>query len=368
MREYSSHCGEPLPNVTLHFLLADRVLDGRGARSGSAPFSIRDPAALNAFRQGALGPDMGYFPGGHRFLSDLAHCVRSGDLCRALMETARTRLERAFAAGWLTHVLGDALIHPWVGRGVGALREGDPHHFVSGDRDPVGHLRVETGLDAFYSHRFPDVRRQVTAPVFNGASVAFLARAFRVTYGVRFDRPLLLASHHTTARMSARALHTIGVLGDAQAARSRSRLIRAARRGLEKVGDSLRRGTGQDLMLLALLTPVPPAEWLLEGVEEVLEGFSSRFRECWETGGATLENRNLDTGEPDRDCLDHGGRLMALGVLARCGGAASTPPSWDPEGEGVGRYPGAAAPWAPPARTLASVPHPATRAPATAPR
>lgn len=75
-----------MPGVAVHFVLADRVL-GRWRSAGStlpAPFDVDDPASLNAFYHGAVGPDHGYFPGGHSVLSDLAHCVRPAGLARRL--------------------------------------------------------------------------------------------------------------------------------------------------------------------------------------------------------------------------------------------------------------------------------------------
>lgn len=158
-----------MPNVTLHLVLADRVLEEWRRSPCGAPFPTGDGPAVNAFRQGALGPDLGYFPGGHRFLSDLAHCVRSADLARALLHGAGSPRETAFAWGWVTHVLADQAIHPWVGKGVGELRSGGRRDlFVSGDEDPSGHVRVETGLDAWYSARFPELRWWRPDPVFHG--------------------------------------------------------------------------------------------------------------------------------------------------------------------------------------------------------
>ncbi|MFO8175183.1 MAG: hypothetical protein R6T96_12930, partial [Longimicrobiales bacterium] len=66
-----------MPSVTLHLVLADRVLDQWQASPSTAPFDPFDTDLQNAFHQGAVGPDLGYFPGGHRFLSDLSHLVRT---------------------------------------------------------------------------------------------------------------------------------------------------------------------------------------------------------------------------------------------------------------------------------------------------
>src|SRR5688500_15063891 len=138
-----------MPGITLHFLLANRVLDrwrsaGPGSAGGKspderAPFDPHCPRDCNAFLHGALGPDFGYMPGGHRLLSELAHRVRTGELAGRLIRSARTSLERAFAWGWLTHVLADRQIHPLIGRGVGELVHGCRRTFVAGSDDLDSH-------------------------------------------------------------------------------------------------------------------------------------------------------------------------------------------------------------------------------------
>lgn len=309
-----------MPNVTLHLVLADRVLEGWRQAPSTAPFSPRDPIAVNAFRQGALGPDLGYFPGGHRFLSDLAHCVRAADLCRALLAGARSSRDVAFAWGWATHVLADQAIHPWVGRGVGELHTGRRDLFVAADRDPAGHVRVETGVDAWYAVRHPLMRWWTPDPVFDGGSVDFLARAYRETYDLQVDPTLLLTSHLAVTRMSVQAVRTIAVLGDAlRWEEGGDGVARMARGALDGVRRCLGWATGRESLLLALLTPVPPSPWLLEGVDAVSEGFVRRFQRHVGAGGALLENRNLDTGSPD-GTEEHRGTAEALRVLQECGG------------------------------------------------
>lgn len=121
-----------MPSVTLHLVLADRVLDRWLDAPQKAPFDPNNPLFVNAFCQGAFGPDLGYFPGGRKLLSELSHLVRSGDLSRTLVRSARTQLERAFSWGWVTHVLPDQAIHPHLGRAVGEFLYGDPEIFVDG--------------------------------------------------------------------------------------------------------------------------------------------------------------------------------------------------------------------------------------------
>ena len=77
-----------MPSVTLHLVLADRILERWLDVPQEAPFDPTNPTYVNAFHQGAIGPDLGYFPGGHKLLSELSHMVRSGDLTRSLARRA----------------------------------------------------------------------------------------------------------------------------------------------------------------------------------------------------------------------------------------------------------------------------------------
>src|SRR5215210_5190644 len=52
---------------------------------------------------GAIIQDMGYYPFGSKFFSDLTHYVRSGDFIEALLAEAQDINEYAFALGALAH-------------------------------------------------------------------------------------------------------------------------------------------------------------------------------------------------------------------------------------------------------------------------
>src|SRR5688572_15377035 len=56
---------------------------------------------------GAISQDMGYYPFGSRFFTDLAHYVRSGDFIEALIDESRDLNEYAFALGALAHYAAD---------------------------------------------------------------------------------------------------------------------------------------------------------------------------------------------------------------------------------------------------------------------
>lgn len=306
-----------MPGVTLHLLLADRVLEHWRGKTSPAPFDTRDPALINAFHQGALGPDLGYFPGGHRFLSDLSHLVRSADLTRELVDSSSSPWEIAFSWGWVTHFQADLAIHPLVGRGVGEFLYGSREIFVDGSSNETAHLRVEVGLDAFYSHLFPTIRGHRMAPVFHGASIRFLANAYRRIYRIHLDPTLFLSSHLAAVRLSAQALRSIGLMSTALLIRPISRSMAGAQWFIRRTLLAVRGGLGRESLLLAYLNPIPPAEWLVEAVGEIAESFAERFHSHFESGLEELANFNLDTGGIEDLEGAHRGTRMTIQTLNR---------------------------------------------------
>ena len=308
-----------MPSVTLHLVLADRVLERWLDTPQEAPFDPNHPSNTNAFFQGAFGPDLGYFPGGYPLLSELSHFVQSGDLARALLHRAHTPAERAFAWGWVTHVLADQQVHPLVGRAVGEFLYGDRNLFADGARHPAAHVQVETGLDAFFSGMFPNVRGRRMAPVFDVESIGFLQGAYRDVYGITVDSSVFLASHLAVARKSCQGLMTIGVLSAASTVHSDSAPGASARWLARKVLAIVKLGLGRHPLAKAFLSPTPPAEWLIEGVEKVLEGFPDAFDQHYRTGLRELENFNLDTGGVQEETPMHTGTVRVLESLAKEG-------------------------------------------------
>jgi len=100
---------------------------------------------------GAIIQDMGYYPFGHKFVSDLAHYVRSGDLILNLLAEATDLNEYAFALGALAHHASDnfghrvavnksvPIIYPKLKRKFGNI--------VTYADNPVSHLKVEFSFD-----------------------------------------------------------------------------------------------------------------------------------------------------------------------------------------------------------------------------
>src|SRR5947208_16920871 len=69
--------------------------------------NFRNPQAQAYAYGGAIIQDMGYYPYGSPFFSDLTHYVRSGDFIQALLRDAKDVNEYAFAIGALAHYAAD---------------------------------------------------------------------------------------------------------------------------------------------------------------------------------------------------------------------------------------------------------------------
>ena len=137
---------------------------------------------------GAIIQDMGYYPFGSKFYTDLVHYVRSGDFVEALLAESQDINEYAFALGSLAHYAADNTGHPVaVNPAVPVLfpklraRFGNRVTYVE---DPTAHLKTEFGFDVL------QLARGRYAPEsyhdFIGFKVAqpLLERAFKKTYGI----------------------------------------------------------------------------------------------------------------------------------------------------------------------------------------
>jgi hypothetical protein len=137
---------------------------------------------------GAIIQDMGYYPFGSKFYTDLAHYVRSGDFIEVMLAEAKDLNEYAFALGTLAHYAADNNGHPiGVNRAVPLVypelqaKYGNEVTYVE---DPAAHLKTEFGFDVI------QVARGKYAPDsyhdFIGFKVSkeLLERAFLKTYNL----------------------------------------------------------------------------------------------------------------------------------------------------------------------------------------
>ena len=100
---------------------------------------------------GAIIQDMGYYPFGNSYFSDLAHYVRSGYFVLALIEESRDLNEYAFALGALAHYAADASGHPLATNRAVAMMYPDLAKkygpIVTYEEKPSAHMKVEFGFD-----------------------------------------------------------------------------------------------------------------------------------------------------------------------------------------------------------------------------
>jgi len=134
--------------------------------------------------------------------SDLAHYVRSADLARALVDRAEAPIDVAFAWGWVTHHLGDTLIHPLVNRGAGALVHGDRERPLSFEDDPIAHIRVEIGLDAAFRRRPLDITPVRLRRLDSDRWIDLLRAAYREVYGLEVDPAALDRADRAVVRLT----------------------------------------------------------------------------------------------------------------------------------------------------------------------
>jgi hypothetical protein len=137
---------------------------------------------------GSIVQDMGYYPYGNPFFSELTHYVRSGDFILALLRDSKDLDEYAFALGSLAHYAADNNGHRMAtNRAVPILypklkkKYGDS---VSYEEDPLAHAKTEFGFDVL------EVAQESYAPDgyhdFIGFEVSqpVLNQAFQETYGL----------------------------------------------------------------------------------------------------------------------------------------------------------------------------------------
>jgi hypothetical protein len=99
---------------------------------------------------GSLIADMGYYPFGNQYFSDLLHYVRSGDFPVQLLKDASNLNDYAFALGALSHYAADNSGHPTINRVVAIefpkLEKKYGNEVTYAD-DPKAHIRTEFGFD-----------------------------------------------------------------------------------------------------------------------------------------------------------------------------------------------------------------------------
>lgn len=277
---------------------------------------------------GAIIQDLGYYPHGSKFFSELTHYLRSGDFIQALLRDAQDLYEYAFALGALAHYAADNEGHRLaVNRAVPVLypklqkKHGD---VVTYEEDPAAHLKTEFGFDVlqvaqgrFASDAYHD---------FIGFEVAqpLLDRVFRENYGLELasvldNEPQAIGSYrHAISSTIPKATRVAWALKKNEIQRdlptmTRKRfLYNISRASYEKNwGRNYRAPTAGEKFLaflfrlipkkgplkaLALRTPTPQTEqWFEQSFNATLAEYRRLLSE-WDQGRLVLINDNFDVG------------------------------------------------------------------------
>jgi hypothetical protein len=278
---------------------------------------------------GAIIQDMGYYPYGSPFFSDLTHYIRSGDFIQALLRNAKDLNEYAFAVGAMAHYAADNDGHRiGTNRAVPILypslrkKYGDSVSFEDGK---LAHVKTEFGFDVL------EIARERYAPDsyhdFIGFEVsrAVLEQAFQETYGLELKEVLVSEDHalnsyrHDVSKLIPKAtriawhLKQDEIKDDLPDATRRRFLYNLSRSNYEREWgkDYHKPSLGErflaflykllpkfgPLKVLQFKTPTPETERMFEAsFNATLE----RYRKLLESardGSVELPNNNFDVGE-----------------------------------------------------------------------
>jgi hypothetical protein len=278
---------------------------------------------------GCIIQDLGYYPFGSKFFSNLTHYVRSGDFVLNLIRDSQDLTEYAFALGALSHYAADSNGHPMaVNRAVPMfypklrLKFGNVVTYAD---DPFSHARTEFAFDVFQAAK----GRYASAAFksFIGFEVAkpLLDRAFQDTYGIRLenvfmDVDLAIGSYRRAVGSILPAMTRVAwqlkkqeIRKDAPSVTRKNFLYNISRSSYEKNwGASYSRPGIRSKFLAALFRIVPKAgplrplsfKRLTPETEKLyMDSFNStidRYRELLSeqnAGGLKLPNDNLDVGD-----------------------------------------------------------------------
>jgi len=154
------------------------------------PRATRDEVAqARAYAYGgAVIQDLGYYPFGSHFFSNLLHYTRSGDFVEALIRESRDVNEYAFALGALAHYTADNVGHPAaVNRAVALMypklraEHGDSVTYAD---SPAIHVLVEFSFDVVQAANGGYVSDMYRSFVGFQVAKPVLERAFLAVYGL----------------------------------------------------------------------------------------------------------------------------------------------------------------------------------------
>jgi len=280
---------------------------------------------------GAIIQDLGYYPHGSHFFSDLTHYCRSGDFILALLRDSKDLNGYAFALGALSHYAADndghaigtnlsvPILYPKLQKKYGDV--------VTYEQNPLAHVKTEFGFDVLEVARgryAPDsyhdfIGFEVDAPL--------LEQAFRETYGLDLKVVLpneekALGSYRRSvsklipqATRIAWTLKKNDIQKDEPSVTKRKFLYNLSRASYEKNwGKDYQKPSFFErfiafvyrilpkfgpLRVLQLRTPTPETEHKFEAsFNAALDRYKLALRDSREGKQPEVPNDNFDTGKP----------------------------------------------------------------------
>ena len=280
---------------------------------------------------GSLVQDMGYYPFGSHYFSDLTHYVQTGDFVTGLIQESRTAKEYAFALGALAHHAADNSGHPMVNHVVAA--EFPPLQRKFGDvvtcaDPPKAHIRAEFGFDMTQvaKNRYTPDRHHD----FVGFEIAqgLLERVFPKIYGIKFDdvvddEDLAIGSFRhavskvipETTRVALLARNK-EIVADTPNAAEKKYLYYLSRTDYEKEWGTEYRRPGFGARFLAVVLKLFPKkgpfsgldfkiptqqseDLFIQSIDDTVRSYEKLLQEA-QSGTLHLANRDCDTGQETR--------------------------------------------------------------------
>jgi hypothetical protein len=281
---------------------------------------------------GCLIQDLGYYPFGSHFFSDLTHYVRSADFLITLLDESRDLNEYAFALGAVAHFGADVEGHSIaVNRAVPLLYPKLQKQFgneVTYAENPQAHLKTEFGFDVLQvarGHYAPEAYHD-----FIGFKVSkdLLDRTFQKTYGLSLKDlfrtlDLALGTYRFSVKTilpkvteTAWSIKSKEIMNEQPAMSRKAFLFNISQSSFDKEWgkDYEQPHSGFGTRFLAFIFRLMPKFGPLKGLgfrvptpeiermfEDSFDAAVKRDRQSFaqaEAGGLRLSNRDLDTGRP----------------------------------------------------------------------
>jgi hypothetical protein len=317
---------------------------------GATPVQLKE--AHGYAYGGAIIQDMGYYPHGSFFFSDLTHYVRSGDFVLALIRDSKDLDGYAFALGALAHYAADNEGHPLgTNRAVPLLypklkkKYGDS---VTYEEDKLAHVKTEFGFDVLQVAQGRYAPDNYHDFIGFGVSTPLLEQAFQETYGLDLksvfsnENKALESYRYDVSKLLPRATRIAWTLKKDEIMRDQPSMTRKkflynlSRASYQKNwGKEYQKPSFEDRLLaflyrilpkigplkvLELRTPTPEAERLFEAsFNATLDRYKQLLAQAG-TGLPDLPNENFDTGGstgPGQYRLDDEAQAKLLDELAK---------------------------------------------------